>query len=148
MSFPQCRPRTNADQGIAMGTGESPERHERLLRAWHLSILRFAVSLDNADHLNVLGIAREMDRFGRKERENEFRFFRKTSADLCQAILHQGETWPEILRCYLAQIGEHRLKQAFAAAIGMPEPDTAPVRRRAKQDQDLFRGLPCRKVQA
>ncbi len=131
-----------------MSTGGSLEQHERILRAWQLAILRFAVTLDETDRLNVLAIAQEMDRSGRRERESEFRFFRKTSVDLCLAILDQGETRPAILRCYLAQIGEHRLKQAFAAVVGMPEPDAAPVRRRPKQDQYLFKGLPSRKVQA
>lgn len=142
-SFPRCRPRPNADQGA---TGESLERHERMLRAWQLAILRFAVTLNDTDRLNVLAVAQEMDRFGRRERESEFRFFRKTSADLCLALLDQSEMLSAILRRYLSQIGEHRLKQAFAAVIGMPEPDTVPVRRRAKQDQDLFKGLPSRKV--
>ena len=32
------------------------------LRAWHLAILRYAVTLDNADRLAVLRIAREIDR--------------------------------------------------------------------------------------
>ena len=31
------------------------------LRAWHLAILRYAVTLDNADRLAVLRIAREID---------------------------------------------------------------------------------------
>ena len=148
MSLPHYRSRTNIDQDIAVGKGGPFERHERLLRAWQLAILRFAVTLDDADRLNVLAVAQEMDRFGRKERESRFRFFGKTSSDLCLAILHQSERWPEILRRYLAQVGEHRLKQAFAAATGMAESDTAPVKRRAKQDQDLFEGLPSRKAQA
>ena len=33
----------------------------RTLRAWHLAILRFAVTLDNADRLAVLRIAHEID---------------------------------------------------------------------------------------
>jgi hypothetical protein len=118
-----------------------------MLRAWQLAILRFAVTLDHTDRLNVLAIAQEMDRFDRKERESEFHFFRKTSSELCLAILDHRETAPAILRRYLAQIGEPRLKQAFAAAVGMPEADAAPGRR-PKQDQYLFKGLPSRKVQA
>ena len=148
MSFSRCRPWTNVDQGVATSTAGLLEQHKRMLRAWQLAILRFAVTLDDTDRLNVLAIAQEMDRSGRKERESEFRFFRKTSADLCLAILDQGETRPAILSCYLAQIGEHRLKRAFAAAVGMTEPDAAPVMRRPKQDQDLFKGLPSRKVRA
>jgi hypothetical protein len=119
-----------------------------MLRAWQLAILRFAVTLDDADRLNVLAIAQEMDRFDRKERESEFHFFRKTSSELCLAILDHREKGPAILCRYLAQIGEPRLKRAFAAAVGMPEPDAAPIRRRPKQDQYLFKGLPSGKVRA
>lgn len=129
-----------------MNTGGSDERHERMLRAWQLAILRFAVTLDDTDRLNILAIAQEIDRLGRNEREGGFRFFRKTSAELCLAILGHSETGPAALRRHLAQISEPRLKQAFAAAVALPEPDTAPARRRPKQDQHLFRGLPSRKV--
>ncbi|WP_051379351.1 hypothetical protein [Bradyrhizobium murdochi] len=131
-----------------MSTGVSTEPHERTLRAWHLAILRFAVTLDDTDRLNVLAIAQEIDRMGRKDREGAFHFFRRTSAKLCLAILGRGETGSAILRRYLAQIAEPRLKQAFAAAVGIREPDAAPAKRRPKQDQDLFRGLPSRNVQA
>jgi hypothetical protein len=127
---------------------EAVTPHERMLRAWHFAVLRFAVTLDNADRLNVLAIAQELDRSGRKEREREFHFFRRTSAGLCHAILNYDETGSAILRSYLAQMGEHRLKQAFAAAMGIPEPNVAPMRRRSKQDQYLFKGLPTRKVRA
>ena len=37
------------------------ERHAKTLRAWQLAILRFAVTLDNADRLAVLMIAAELD---------------------------------------------------------------------------------------
>ena len=127
---------------------EAVTPHERMLRAWHFAILRFAVTLDNSDRLNVLAVAQELDRSGRKEREREFHFFRRTSAGLCHAILNHDETGSAILRNYLAQMGEHRLKQAFAATVGMPEPNATPMRRRSKQDQYLFRGLPPRNVQA
>ena len=38
------------------------EWHAKTLRAWQLALLRFAVTLDNADRLAVLAIAAEMDR--------------------------------------------------------------------------------------
>lgn len=127
-----------------MNTG-SLERHERILRAWHLAILRFAVTRDDLDRLNVLAIAQEMDRSAETKRESEFRFFRKASAELCLAIPGQNEPALATLRSYLAQISEPRLKQAFAAAVGMPVSDATPAKRRPKQDQNLFRGLPVRK---
>jgi hypothetical protein len=130
-----------------MGKERPIEQHERKLRAWYLAILRFAVTLDDTDRLTILAIAQELDRCGRQEHESEFRFFRRTSSELCLAIFRHDENGSAVLRHYLAQIGEPRLKQAFAAALGMPEV-AAPTRRRPKPDQDLFRGLPSRKVQA
>jgi hypothetical protein len=40
------------------------ERHAKTLRAWQLAILRFAVTLDNADRLTVMAIASEIDKLG------------------------------------------------------------------------------------
>ncbi|WP_245309878.1 hypothetical protein [Bradyrhizobium jicamae] len=141
-------PYTNLGPGAAIGKERPIAQHERKLRAWHLAILRFAVTIDDTDRFTILAIAQELDRCGRQEHESEFRFFRRTSAELCLAIFQHDETASAVLRHYLAQIDEPRLKQAFAAALGMPEADTAPVRRRPKPDQDLFRGLPSRKAQA
>ena len=141
-------PYTNPDRANAMGKERPIEQHERNLRAWHLAILRFAVTRDDTDRLVIPAIAQELDRCGRQEHESEFRFFRRTSVELCLAIFQHEETASAVLRHYLAQIDEPRLKRALAAALGMPEADTAPTRRRPKPDQDLFRGLPSRKVQA
>ena len=40
------------------------EWRARTLRAWQLAILRFAVTLDNADRLAIMAIASEIDRLG------------------------------------------------------------------------------------
>ena len=75
-----------------MGPQDSVEWHGRMLRAWQLTLLRFAVTLDNVDRLNVMAIAQEMDRGrGAHEARTEFSFFRKTSADLCTSILRQND---------------------------------------------------------
>ena len=58
-------------------------------------VLRYAVTLDNADRLAVLRIAREIDRlYPRQEGSTEFEFFRRTSAELCAAILQPNERSP------------------------------------------------------
>src|SRR5262245_57118417 len=106
-------PYANLGRGTAMGKERPIEPHERKLRAWHLAILRFAVTLDDTDRLIIPAIAQELDRCGRRESEGEFRFFRKTSAELCLAILQRDETGSAVLRHYLAQIDEPRLQQAF-----------------------------------
>jgi hypothetical protein len=128
-----------------MDTQGSVEWRTRMLRAWHLAILRFVVTLDSADRLNVLAIANEIDRLGRQHQDrSDFGFFRKTSAELCAAILKPSETSDVILRQYLVRIDDVQLRRALAAAleIGLHEP--ALVRRRSKPDTDLWKGLPPR----
>jgi hypothetical protein len=68
------------------------ERLTKTIRAWQPAILRFAVTLDNADGLAVLAIAAEIDGLGPKlEDKPDFRFFRKASTELCAAILRPNE---------------------------------------------------------
>lgn len=69
----------------------SVESHSMMLRAWQLATLRFAVTLDNADRLAVLTVANEIDRLGRQhEQAADFGFFRRSSAELCAAILQRS----------------------------------------------------------
>jgi hypothetical protein len=124
----------------------------RTLRAWHLAILRFAVTLDNADRLAVLAIATEIDRLGpRQDGEPDFNFFRRTSAELCAAIARPNELTSTLLRQYLARIDDDRLKRTFAAATeaGQPTLPSAdkPIKRAdkpIKRDNGLWRGLSSR----
>jgi hypothetical protein len=41
-----------------------------MLRTWHLAILRFVVTLDNADRQNVLTIANDIDGLGGSAKTN------------------------------------------------------------------------------
>ena len=123
------------------------ERHANSLRAWQLAILQFTVTLDNADRLAVLMIAAELDRFG-SERDDkaEFSFFRKTSAELCAAILRPDEPASSVLRQYLARIDDDRLRRIFAAAMDEPSASSTgkPVGKPVKRDNGLWRGLSAR----
>jgi hypothetical protein len=112
-----------------MGLLGSVEGDGRTLRAWQLALLRYAVTLDDTDRMNVMAIAKEIDcgRRGPAKRAN-FCFFRRTSADLCAAILRQDEAAETLLQQYLAQIDDDRLKRAFAGAIEMDD-QAFPVRR-------------------
>jgi hypothetical protein len=123
------------------------ERHAALLRAWHLAILRLALTRDNADRLGILAIANEIDRLGRQHKAGPgFSFFRKTSAELCAAILRQQEGEDLILNRYLAQIDDARLHRALAAALAAPLRKPASSGKRLKPNQDLWRGLPSRVI--
>ena len=112
-----------------------------MLRAWHLAIFRFVVTLDNADRLNVLAIANEIDRFGRHyENKTDFGFFRKTSLKLCAAILQPSEPPSVVLRQYLVRINDVRLKRASTAVLEIELHEPAP-KKRSKRDNDLWKGL-------
>jgi hypothetical protein len=121
------------------------EWHAWMIRAWHLAILRFAVTLDNADKLGVFAIAAGIDRLGGScDEKRQFGFFRKTSTELCASILRRNRTADATLRRYLANIDDIRLKRVFAAAIAIEQPDTTAVKRRSKPENKLWRGLPSR----
>ena len=125
-----------------MGPQDAVEWHGRMLRAWQLGLLRFAVTLDNVDRLNVMAIAQEMDR-GRRAHEarTEFSFFRKTSADLCTSILRQNDCADALLCQFLTRIEDVRLRRAFASAV---EIDQAQARKRkndSNHSDGLWRGL-------
>ena len=118
------------------------EWHAKTLRAWRLAILRFAVTLDNADRLAVLAIASEIDRLGpQHDSRPAFGFFRRTSAELCAAILRPNELSSTVLRQHLGRIDDDRLKRVFAAAIETDQPEVSLVGKPIKRDIGLWRGL-------
>jgi hypothetical protein len=117
----------------------------RTLRAWQLAILRFAVTLDNADRLAVMAIANEIDRLGSQhDGKPDFNFFRRTSAELCAAILRPNELTATVLRQYLARIDDDRLRRVFAAAIEADEPKVSSISKPFKPGSGLWRGLSAR----
>lgn len=121
------------------------EWHAKTLRAWQLAILRFAVTRDNADRLAVMAIASETDRLGpEQDGKPDFGFFRRTSAELCAAILQPNELTSTVLRQYLARIDDDRLKRAFAAAIESDQPEASSVSKPFKRDNGLWKGLSSR----
>lgn len=114
------------------------------LRAWHLALLRYAVTLDNADRLAVLRIACEIDRLRpQPDGDSEFAFFRRTSAELCAAILQPNQHASVVLQQYLVWLDDDRLKRAFAAAIDAGQP-SVPNKRATRQDNWLWKGLSSR----
>ena len=118
------------------------DRHARTVRAWQLAILRFAVTLDNADRLAVMAIANEIDKSSpQHDGKPAFNFFRRTSAQICAAILQPDEPGSAVLQHYHAQIEDDRIKRVFAAATGVDRPKLLSVRKPRKQDTSLWRGL-------
>ena len=115
------------------------------MRAWHLAILRYAVTLDNADRLAVHRIAREIDTLcPQQDGSVDFEFFRRTSAELCAAILQPNERASALLQQYLARIDDGRLKRTFAAAIDAGQPGVSPIIQPARPRSNLWKGLSSR----
>ena len=123
----------------------SNERHAWMIRAWHLAILRFAVTLDHADEIGVFAVATVIDRLGGNcDAETRFGFFRKTSRELCESILRRNQATEATLRQYLAAIDDIRLKRMFAAAIAISQTDLSAVKPSSRPEGRLWRGLPSR----
>jgi hypothetical protein len=116
--------------------------HAKTVRAWHLAILRFAVTLDNADRLAVMAIANEIDKLHpRHDGKPAFEFFRRISAQLCATVLEPDELSFTILQKHQARIDDDRIKRAFAAATGADQPKVFSVSKPIKRDNSLWRGL-------
>jgi len=116
------------------------------VRDWLLALLRYAVTLHDADKSAVLLIAEEIDKLGsRAEYRSAFEFFRGTSTELCSAILdRQNSMRSAILRLHLKRIDDWRLRRAFEAAIEFG--DTSQIvssvnKIRKRGSQKLWEGL-------
>jgi hypothetical protein len=123
----------------AWGSG----RHAKALRAWQLALLRFAITMDNADRLALLAIAAELDAPGsRPSGRPAFKFFYTASAELCHAIINlQHSTSNAVLQRYLSRTDDERLKHALAAALAIDMPQTRLSTGPQKPRGDLWRGL-------
>jgi hypothetical protein len=115
------------------------------VRDWLLALLRYAVTLHDADKSAVLVIAEEIDKLGsHAEEPPAFKFFRRTSIELCSAILDaQNSKKSAVLHLHLKRIDDCRLRRAFEAAI---DEDTGPAtsdadKMRKRGAQDLWKGL-------
>src|SRR5690349_7584214 len=59
---------------------------EQRIREWLLAILRFAVTLSDSDRAAVLAAAADLDGWRPYVSAPAFDYFRRTSAELCEAI--------------------------------------------------------------
>lgn len=118
----------------------SQEWPAQKVREWLLAILRFAVTLDQADLAAVQAIAIEMDRLGSHPDATTFAFFTRSSAEFCQAIASKDDPNSiTVLRRQLARIDDQRLRRALEAALDCEQ---RAARRTGKRDGgSLWKGL-------
>ena len=117
-------------------SGHGMEWYAGTLRAWHLAILRYAVTLDNADRLAVLRIAREIDGlYPRQEGSTEIRILSPHQRGALRGDPATERTRPTVLQQHLARLDDDRLKRAFAAAIDANQPAVTQISRPARRAQ-------------
>ena len=122
---------------------KSPQTVQRevshAIEEWLLSILRFAITLDEIDRAAVLAFAAEMDRRG-----SGFTFFARTSITVCDAIAAKDcaeET--AALHVFMRAIDHVRLRRAFEAVLKI-HPPARSRRLSAGNRERLWQGLPTR----
>ncbi|WP_157449953.1 hypothetical protein [Bradyrhizobium sp. ARR65] len=130
-----------------MDQQDPTEWHSRTLRSWHLAILRFALTRDNADRLGVLAIANAIDRLGSPQDDRSDFDFRRTYTELCEAIQDSNEVGAEtLLHQYLARVDDSLLKRALTAVLKIGQPERISTKRsRAYSAPWRTRGLPSRR---
>ena len=118
----------------------SQEWQAQKVREWLLAILRFAVTMDQADLAAVQAIAIEMDRLGSYPDAATFAFFSRSSAEFCHAAANKDDPNSIVLlRRQLARIDDHRLRRTLEAAL---ECEQRTARRTGKRNSgNLWKGL-------
>jgi hypothetical protein len=113
------------------------------LQAWLLALLHFAVTLGEADRMVALAAAAELDRpDAAPPGTPAHRFFYRTTADLCAAIIDPDAPASEAaLQAHLERITDTRLQRAFAAAVDVKIAKKMSATKRAAKPVDLWRGL-------
>lgn len=119
------------------------QQHDRIVRAWLLALLRFAVTRDKDDRLAALAAASEIDRLSASQScRFGFRFFHRTSAELCGAITEPRHDRIAVLRRHLDRMTDERMRRAFAAAVELdPAPEHVKRRPGTQRRHNLWQGL-------
>lgn len=113
----------------------------RKVRAWLLTVLRFAVTREAADRLCVIEAARAIDRNNADSHDPSFSFFVRTSVSLCDAIAGPDHAARDAaLRRYFDFIDDRRLRAVLEAATGLrvETPAGAPA---VRKPRNLWKGL-------
>jgi hypothetical protein len=138
---PPVGPQASVAPGATSGTIGSSEWRVAQIREWLLLLLRFAITRDPSDQAAVLFVANEIDSLGPRRTQSAPSFFRRTSSEVCEAILTRDDpSRRAILTKHLARIDDLRLRRAFQAAIGLE--DRPPQAFPESKPQELWAGLP------
>lgn len=130
------------------------EWQSRKITNWLLTLLRFAVTRNNADRICVLEAAREIDRQSSGSDDASFSFFARTSAEICRAIVaHHDAGRQATLARHFNCIEDRRMRAALEAATecgsvewASPTPANEPMSPKpaTRRRDDLWKGLRSR----
>jgi hypothetical protein len=121
------------------------EREMPKVEEWLFAVLRFAVTREDADRNALLVAAADMDRLGASTGGSDFRFFARTSTELCALILgRQSLDNKATLRHRLGRIQCDRLRRALEAALEIERFAHRTTTMRGQHSEHLWRGLPVR----
>jgi len=115
------------------------DQNSRRIRDWLFLLLCFAVTREQTDETAALRAADAIDSLGRQSGHPGPTFFRRTTAEVCEAIAaSDGPHRRTILGRHLARIEDPRLRRVMQAACDLePRPASSPQDRR----QYLWSGL-------
>jgi hypothetical protein len=92
------------------------------MRHWQLAVLRFAITLADADRDIILAIASEIDRLGGDISRPTFTYFARTSTEVCHALANADPvTSRATLARYVEQVDDPRLKAVLAVAFELED---------------------------
>lgn len=121
-------------------------RDEQRVREWQLALLRFAITRDAIDRAAAETAAQPLDSAALQHAPS-FTYFARVTRTVCKAIDDpRDEDAETILRRFVAQIGDRRLRAALCACLELHDLPARRPRPRAawRERQDLWRGLPKR----
>ena len=114
----------------------------RAMEEWLLSILRFAITLDEIDRVAVFAAAAAMGR-----RDSGFTFFARTSVKVCDAIVAKDRAEAiSALRVFVHAIDHVALRRAFEAVLEIKPPGADRHTIASRNRENLWHGLPTRKA--
>lgn len=117
----------------------SQDWRARRILEWLLLLLRFAITRDAKDETAALALADEIDALGLRWRPSAPSFFRRTSGEVCKAIVATDDPKrAAVLKKHIARIDDPRLRRAFQAAVELEQ--DPPKASRTKRP-DLWVGL-------
>ena len=116
--------------------------HARLVADWLFLLLRFAMTRDDSDRARVQIMAEQIDAIGRPRPVASRGFFRRTSEEVCMAVVESEN--PQslgILKRHADRIDDLPLRRCFRLAAGLDPDPQLPLPGRRALHPELWRGL-------